>query len=185
MDEHAITQLLHAHRDGDAAALGRIFDALYAELRVVARHRLARLPPGATLSPTALVHESWLRLSGNPALDLRDRGHFMACAARAMRHALIDAARAHGADKRGGGALPITLTANLAADAAPLDVLDLERALLELEALDPGLCELVELRFFSGLSVEEVAALRGVTARTVFRQWQQARAFLQVTLEAP
>lgn len=180
--EHGITELLQHHRDGDRDALDRVFDALYRDLRGVAAQRLARLRPGGTLTPTALVHEAWMRLAGAHALELRDRGHFFACAARAMRHVLLDAARARGTDKRGGGALPVTLTANLAADAPALDMLDIERALVELEAIDPQLSELVELRFFSGMSVEDVAQLRDVSERTVFRQWQQARAFLQVQL---
>lgn len=180
--EHGITELLRHHRDGDPGALDRVFDALYRELRGVAAQRLARLRPGGTLTPTALVHEAWMRLAGAHALELRDRGHFFAVAARAMRHVLLDAARARGTDKRGGGALAVTLTANLAADAPALEMLDIERALVELEAIDPQLSELVELRFFSGMSVEDVAGLRGVSERTVFRQWQQARAFLQVQL---
>jgi RNA polymerase sigma factor (TIGR02999 family) len=180
--EHGITELLQQHREGDPAALNRVFDALYRDLRGVAAQRLARLPPGGTLTPTALVHEAWMRLAGAQSLDLHDRGHFFACAARAMRHVLLDAARARGAEKRGGGALPVTLTSNVAADAAPLEMLDLERVLVELEAIDPQLGELVELRFFSGMSVEDIAQLRGVSDRTVFRQWQQARAFLQVQL---
>ena len=183
--EQAITALLQAHRSGDAAALDRVFDALYRDLRGVAAQRLSRLRPGGTLTPTALVHEAWMRLAGAEALDLRDRGHFFACAARAMRHVLLDAARARGADKRGGGALPVTLTENLADDAPALEMLDLERALVELEAIDPKLCELVELRFFSGMSVEDIALLRGLSERTVFRQWQQARALLQVQLGEP
>ena len=185
MGEEAIVDMLHAHCAGDAAALGRLFDALYRDLRTVAAQRLLRLRPGATLTPTALVHEAWLRLCGAEALDLRDRGHFLACAARAMRHVLLDAARARGAGKRGAGALQITLSDSLVAAAPALDMLDVERALVELEAIDAGLSRLVELRFFSGMSVEEVAALHGVSERTVFRQWQQARAFLQVRLEAP
>jgi RNA polymerase sigma factor (TIGR02999 family) len=185
MGDQPITELLHAHRAGDSAALDQVFDVLYRELRGVAAQRLARLRPGGTLTPTALVHEAWLRLSGSGSLQLRDRGHFLACAARAMRMVLLDAARSRHAEKRGGGATPITLTGNLAAESAPMEMLDIERALVELEAVDPALCELVELRFFSGMSVEEVAALRGVSERTVFRQWQQARAFLQVQLEAP
>jgi len=180
--EQGITALLQAHRGGDASALDAVFDMLYRELRGLAAQRLARWRPGATLTPTVLVHEAWLRLAGASALAFNDRGHFLACAARAMRHVLLDAARARGAGKRGSGALAITLTDNIAAS-TPLDVLDVERALVELEALDPALGELVELRFFAGLSVEDVAALRGVTARTVYRHWEQARAFLQVQLE--
>lgn len=182
VDEHGITEWLQQHREGDPVALGQLFDALYRELRGLASRRVARLRPGGTLTPTALVHEAWIRLDGAKSLPLRDRGHFFACAARAMRHVLLDAARARGTDKRGGAALAVTLTANLAAEAPALEVLDVDRALVELEAVDPQLGELVELRFFSGMSVEDVAELRGVSERTVFRQWQQARAFLQVQL---
>lgn len=186
MDESAITSLLQEHRGGDASAMGRVFEALYAELRGLAAQRVARLRPGGTLTPTALVNEAWLRLVSASSLECNDRGHFLACAARAMRHVLLDAARARGAGKRGSGALAITLTDNLVAAAQPLpglDLLDVERALVALEAVDPALAQLVELRFFSGMSIEEVAVLRGVSARTVFRHWEQARAFLQVQLE--
>ncbi len=161
-----------------------VFQTLYRELRGLAAQRVARIRPGATLTPTVLVHEAWLRLNGASALEFNDRGHFLACAARAMRHVLLDAARAHHAGRRGGGSLAITLTENVAAS-APLDVLDVERALVELESVDPALGELVELRYFAGLSVEEIATLRGLTPRTVFRHWEQARAFLQVMLEDP
>ena len=184
MGEQAIVEMLQAHRAGDPSALDRLFDALYRELRGVAAQRLMRLRPGATLTPTVLVHEAWLRLSGAATLELRDRGHFLACAARAMRHVLLDAARARGTGKRGGGAVAITLGDHLAAEAPGLDMLDVDRALVELEAVDAELSQLVELRFFSGMTIEEVAALRGVSERTVFRQWQQARAFLQVQLES-
>lgn len=182
MAEQPITALLQQHKAGDASALDRVFQALYRELRALAAQRAARLRPGATLTPTALVSEAWLRLVGAAGLDFNDRGHFLACAARAMRHVLLDAARARGAGKRGSGAIAITLTDNVAAT-SELDLLDIERALVELEALDPKLGELVELRFFAGMSIDEVAALRGVSARTVFRHWEQARAFLQVQLE--
>lgn len=181
MADEDITRLLQAAGNGDRGALDRVFDLLYAELRRIAGQRIGS-QGGATLTPTGLVHEAYLKLARAEALPLENRGHFLACAARAMRQVLGDLARRHFAEKRGGDATRITLHENLAEPGSEIDLLDLERALDALDAVDPALRELAELRYFSGLSVEEVAALRGVTERTVFRQWQQARAFLQVQL---
>lgn len=183
MTDTDITQLLQQCNAGDRSALDRVFDLLYRELRRLAGQRVAQAGGAQTLTPTGLVHEAYLKLARASSLSLENRGHFLACAARAMRLVLTDLARQRGADKRGGEATRVALHENLAESAGPgIDVLDLERALDALDAVDPALRELAELRYFSGLSVEEIAALRGVTDRTVFRQWQQARAFLQLQL---
>ncbi len=178
-----ITQWLAQARRGDRAGLDRVFEALYPQLRQLAR---ARLSSGdRTLSPTALVHESWLSLSRNESLELTDRHHFMACAARAMRAIVIDHVRAEQADKRGGGAATVTLGAALGvavASGGP-DLLAIDQALDLLDGIDPLQRELVELHFFGGLELQEIAVARGVNEKTVRRHWQRARAFLLTQLD--
>jgi RNA polymerase sigma factor (TIGR02999 family) len=130
-----------------------------------------------------LVHETYLKLVGARHLDLRDRRHFFACAGRAMRHILVDHARAALADKRGGGVAPVELPPEVADRRTPSNWIDLDRALEELEEVFPDLRELVELRFFAGLTREETAELLGCSERTVQRDWQRARAFLYARLD--
>jgi RNA polymerase sigma factor (TIGR02999 family) len=177
-----ITQWLEEARSGDRASLDRVFEALYPELRRLAQSRLAA--GEHTLSATALVHESYMKLAGNRELDLVDRHHFMACAARAMRAIVIDQLRASHADKRGGGAPTITLGAALGQfDEADVDLLALDQALDRLDALDPAQRELVELHFFGGIEFQQIAEVRAVNEKTVRRQWQRARAFLLAQLD--
>jgi RNA polymerase sigma factor (TIGR02999 family) len=131
------------------------------------------------LSPTGLVHEAYLRLVGQAGMQLRDRRHFFALAARAMRQIVVDFARRRAADKRGGSARPLTLDERvLALPDRAAEIVALDDALGRLETLDPRLSRIVELRFFGGLSVEETAASLDVSPRTVKREWQKARAFL-------
>jgi RNA polymerase sigma factor (TIGR02999 family) len=130
-----------------------------------------------SLQPTGLVHEAYLRLAGSPDLAWHSRAQFFAIAARVMRQVLVDHARRRRAAKREG--CRVTLTEDAAPAAAPLDVLDLEEALTELAALDPRQARVVELRYFAGLDVEETAEALGLSARTVKREWQTARAWLQ------
>ena len=177
-----VTDLLVAARDGDAAKLGAVFEAVYPELRRLASWRAAGMSRSSTVTTTALVHETYLKLVRARDLDLRDRRHFFACAARAMRHILVDHARAGSADKRGGGIQPVELPADLGGAPAP-DWIDLDRALGELEQVNPALRELVDLRFFAGLSQDEAAELLECSSRTVQRDWQRARAFLYARLE--
>jgi RNA polymerase sigma factor (TIGR02999 family) len=177
-----ITELLREAREGDAAKLGAVFQAVYPELKRLASWRLGA-DAGSTLDTTALVHETYLKLIGAGALDLVDRRHFFNCAARAMRHILVDHARAASAHKRGAGERPRTLAGEPADSRPPADWIDLDRALAELDEVDPDLRELVELRYFAGLSREEVAALLGCAVRTVQRNWLRARAFLYARLE--
>lgn len=177
-----ITEWLAQARGGDRASLDRVFAALYPELRRLAQSRLTS--GEHTLSATALVHESYVRLARNQQLDLLDRHHFMACAARAMRAVVVDQHRASHADKRGAGAPTITLGAALGeADETGVDLLALDQALDRLDALDPAQRELVELHFFGGVEFQQIAQARAVNEKTVRRQWQRARAFLLAQLD--
>jgi len=184
--ETDITELVHAAGGGNSAALQDLFATVYDELKRLAHDQLAR-HAGATLNTTGLVHETYLKLVRPQALQLNDRGHFYATAARAMRQIVIDFARRRYADKRGGAAVQVvTLDDSAASD--PLDpeqLIHLDGAMNRLHALDPHLSELVELRFFAGLSVEQVAELRDVAPRTVIRDWRRARAFLFDSVNAP
>lgn len=176
-----ITRLLQLARDGSPQAMQAVFAQLYDELHAIARARAGRLAPGATLGATELVHETYLKLVAAD-LALQDRRHFLTCAARAMRQIMIDRARSASADKRGGAHAPITLQ-DAGGAALDLDVLDLDRALRDLAQIEPGLHELVELRYFAGLDMGEIATLRGVSERTNHRDWQRARALLALRLD--
>ncbi|HEV8125922.1 MAG TPA: sigma-70 family RNA polymerase sigma factor [Gemmatimonadales bacterium] len=174
-----ITGLLVALKGGDPAARDQLFRLIYRDLHARAHRQLARSRPGDTLSTTALVHETYLKLVGSTHQAYLDRGHFFAVAARAMRQILVDYARSRLADKRGGGARNSTLEPEqLAGPQRSEDLIALDEALIELSQLDERLAETVELRYFAGLSVEEVAEARGVSPRTVKRDWRKARAFL-------
>lgn len=174
-----VTELLSALSAGDAGAADRLFERVYAELRRIARRQLRRAARGETLSTTVVVHEAYLRLSRDGAWSVRDRGHFFALAARAMRHVLIDHARHRSRIKRGGGAVALELEeARLPAPERAEELLALDAALDRLEAADTELARLVEWRFFAGLSVEEIAELLEVSDRTVKRRFRAARAFL-------
>jgi len=180
-----ITELLARSAGGDAAAMDAVFARVYPELRRLAQSQLGR--GEHTLTPTALVHEAYLRLLGAAALPLTGRRHFFACAARAMRNILIDHLRAATADKRGGGREPLT-PEGLAAEASGFSphLLDLDRAMDQLDANSPRQREVVELHFFAGLTYAEIAELHEVSERTVIRDWHRARAFLHAQLdEAP
>ena len=155
------------------------FAAVYDDLRVLARRHVRRLHPGETLRTTALVHETYLKLSRGRPLAVQDRAHFFALASRAMRQVLVDAARTRRAAKRGGDALPASLDEGaLRVDAVGEEILDLDRALARLAEIDPRAASVVEWRYFGGLSEPEIAEALGVTERTVRRDWRQARAFL-------
>lgn len=177
--EENFTQLLAAAGAGDARAFESAFALVYAELKRLAGRQRARRRPGETLSTTVLVHEVFLKLSAGGTLAIRDREHFFALAARAMRQILVDGARARAAEKRGGGAIAVELEEGDAAVAAIADdVVALDRALSRLEAVDERLARLVEARFFAGLTDGEIAELLGRNERTVRRDWEKARAFL-------
>jgi len=174
-----VTRLLIAWREGKTAAPGELFALVYDQLRSLARFQVRRADPEQSLSATGLVHEVYLKLVDHSRLEVRDRGHFFALAARAMRQVLVDHSRRRSAEKRGGGAVPQSLEEDaLAADIRAEELLALDEALSRLEILDPRLVRLVEARFFAGLSVEEAAEALEVSARTVKRDWQKARALL-------
>lgn len=171
-----VTQILASLRAGDQAALDRLFPLVYDELRSLARRQLRRGPRGATLQATGLVHEAYLKLAGGSALDVESRGHFLGIAARAMRQVLIDQARSRLAQKRGGEWQRTTLgDGDGIVDVAPDDLLALSDALDELESRQR---QVVEYRFFGGMEEPEIAALLGVSERTVRRDWVKARAWL-------
>jgi RNA polymerase sigma factor (TIGR02999 family) len=177
--------LLRRCSSGDVDAYDTLFAAVYADLHRRARH-LAR-GAGATLSTTALVHETYLKLAGRN-LALNDKAHFFALAARAMRQVLLNAARDSLAQKRGGGQLEATFDSALAvpSDAGDqIDVIALDQALQQLAAADARLAQVVELHFFAGLGFGEIAGLLGLAERTVARDWRAARALLQMQLDAP
>lgn len=174
------TALLHAVRDGDARAADALLPHVYVELRRLAQARIAAEPGAVTVSATGLVHEAYLKLVGGGAWE--DRAHFTAVAARAMRQILTDRARARQAAKRGGGAQPITLQDTLVGEAVPERVLAVDEALETLAARDADLARIVEMRFFGGLTVAEIAEATGVSRRTVTRDWARAKAFLHAIL---
>lgn len=175
-----ITVLLLSARDGDAAALSRLFETLYPDLRRIARARLARDDRGTLLDTTALVHECYLKFAGADRLRPEDRNHFLAYAATAMRSIVVDFARARRAERRGGGARRETL--DLDQHDTPAngedEVIGVHEALDELAALDPRMGRIVEMRYFGGLSDAEIAAVLGLGVRTVRRDWEKARLLL-------
>lgn len=174
-----ITQLLAAVRRGERDALERIFPLVYDELHAVARRQLNRRRSGETLNTTALVHEAYLKLVDQTRAEWQDRSHFMAVAAVAMRHILVDYARRRTAHKRGGHEQPVLLDeVTPSIEARAEEILAIDEALTALAGLNDRLAKLVELRFFGGLTVEETAEVLGVSERTVKREWRKARAFL-------
>lgn len=159
--------------------LDQLLPAVYEELKRIAHRQLARARPGATLSTTVLVHEVYERLCGSPALPTGDRAHFYALCARAMRQVIIDHARERQALKRGAGQVVYALAGHDAPDIDQPDaIVALDQALSALDALDPRLVRMIELRLFAGLEPAAIAELSGVTVRTVQRDWQRARAWL-------
>ena len=177
-----ITGLLAAFRDGDRGALDRLFPIVYQELRERAHRQLAGRSSD-TLSTTTLVHEAYLKLTGSTHQSYEDRVHFFAVASRAMRQILVDYARRHAAAKRGSGDRPLSLDPDaVSGPRRSEELLELDEALAKLERLDERLGRVVELRFFGGLSVEEVGDAMGVSPRTVKRDWRKARAFLYQTI---
>ncbi len=176
-----VTLLLRALREGETGAFDRLVPMVYDELRRIAHGHLRRQRPGGTLDTTGLVHEAYLKLAEQTALDVRDRGHFLAISARAMRQVLIDFARARTAGKRGGPqAQRVTLEDDLAAVESQAErLLDVDRALERLRAHSERLARVVECRYFAGFSEEETAEALGVSLRTAQREWLRARAWLQ------
>jgi RNA polymerase sigma factor (TIGR02999 family) len=179
------TQILDDLQGGDHSAVDRLFPVVYGELRNLAAQYLARERKSHTLQPTALVHEAYLKLIDQTRVDWRGRTHFFAIGAQAMRRVLVDHARQHRAAKRGGGRQRITLDENLfAGSQREEDVLALEDALTKLAALDPRQARMVELRFFGGLTVDEVAEVLEMSKRSVEREWTMVRSWLRRELSA-
>jgi RNA polymerase sigma factor (TIGR02999 family) len=174
-----LTEFLRDLHVGPGAEANRHFAHVYEVLREIAHRHLARQRRGHTLGTTALVHEAYLRLAEPSGAPWQDRAHFFAVAARAMRFILVDYARRRGAEKRGGDRVRVTLTgADAADDGQAADLLDLDDALTGLAQRSERLAQVVELRFFGGLTVEESAEVLGVSPRTVKADWQKARLWL-------
>jgi RNA polymerase sigma factor (TIGR02999 family) len=181
-----VTRILSAIEEGDPSAARQLLPLVYDELRLLAAQKLAQEKPGQTLQATALVHEAYLRLVDvERAQHWNSRGHFFAAAAEAMRRILIDQARHKGSQRRGGGRDRRQLRDDDLI-AAPLneELLDLDEALAKLAAADPQAAELVKLRVFAGMTVEEIAQVQGTSPRTVKRDWAYARAWLGRELAA-
>ncbi|REJ73567.1 MAG: RNA polymerase subunit sigma-70 [Acidobacteria bacterium] len=183
MPRQEVTDLLAAWRQGRDGARDELFDRVYGELRRIAGAQV-RLQP-ATMAPTELVHETYLKLIGSARVSAVDRGHFFSLAARAMRQILVDSSRRRRAAKRGGLDQKIGLD-EVAEPAAPFDedqeLLALEEALQQLAERSPRLVRLVELRHFAGLPMEEIAEVLEVSSRTLRRDWRTARAFLHARM---
>jgi RNA polymerase sigma factor (TIGR02999 family) len=180
-----VTGLLLAWRRGDSDANSKLVAVVYEDLRRVARRRLRAERPDHSLTPTALVHEAYIRLVDLRRVQWQNRAQFFAIAARLMRQILVDHARAHAAAKRGGGGWKVPLSDHLGA-AAPyqVDLLDLDASLERLSSVDRRLTELVLLRFFGGLTIDETTAVLGLSAATVKRDWTRAKAWLFRDLRA-
>ncbi len=179
-----VTELLVRWRGGDRKALDALMPLVYAELHRLAKTYLQRERPGHTLQSTALVHEAYVRLAGQNTPQWQNRAHFFGVAAQLMRQILVDHARGHRADKRGGGALKLTLLeATEQAQPVDVDLVALDDALKSLAAIDPQQSRIVELKFFAGLSNEDTSEILGISTSTVKRDWVVARAWLFRELE--
>jgi len=179
-----ITEMLERCREGDRAAQDAVFARLYPELKKIAEGKLFNAPSGATVTPTVLVHEAYVRMVAGDRLDVETRRHFFTSAAQAMRHILIDHARRAAAGKRGGSDQRVDWTESLGGEVAGIDWLDLDRALDELARIDDRARRIVELRFFAGLSADETSELLEISSTTLYRDWQRARAFLHTRMTA-
>jgi RNA polymerase sigma factor (TIGR02999 family) len=182
-----VTAALEAWSAGDRQALPRVWPQIHDELRAIAAQHLRKERPGHTLQPTALVNEAFLRLAGRQRVQIEARAQFFAVAAQAMRRVLVDYARRRRAGKRGGREAPLPLTeigAGELAVAPQVDLLDLDLALTRLAVLDPRQAQVVELKYFAGMEIEEIGAALGVSASTVRREWRMARAWLRRELES-
>ena len=181
-----VTQLLNAVQSGRPGAWNKLFEAVYSHLRRLAEAQIAREPKGKTLQPTAIIHETYLRLIGTGNISFQDRQHFYSVAAKAMRHILVDDARKKGRRKRGGGIdmprkrVPLDECVDHLADQSEQSsvLLAVDEAVQRLESSDPELAELVHLRFFAGLGVDAAADVLGISPRTVDNRWRLAKAWL-------
>ena len=178
------TGLLDAINAGDRDAIGKAIALVYPDLRDIAHRRLRKTAPDAILDTTSLVHECYLKLAKLGRLNLEDRSHFLAYAARAMRSIVVDFAREKLAQRNGSGAEPVTLATDVvdADESNARALLEIEEALEVLGRVEPRLVQVVEMRYFAGYSVEEIALSLAVTERTVRRDWEKARLLLSNTL---
>jgi RNA polymerase sigma factor (TIGR02999 family) len=176
-----VTRILNAIERGDAKATDELLPLVYEELRILAAQKLSHESPGQTLQATALVHEAYLRLVGDEAYTWNSRGHFFAAAAEAMRRILVENARCKRRDKRGGGQRRIGVDVSEVAGVTSPDadsLIALDEALLRLSQIDGSEAELVKLRYFAGLTIEQTAASLGISPATAKRLWTHARAWL-------
>lgn len=176
-----IATLIASTESGDRSAADALFAALYAELHGLARRQLAGAGPGVTLGPTTLLHEAYLNISRREGATFPDRARFVGYAAKVMRGLIIDHARSRSAQKRGGAFRLVTLNEELdgSQEASDDEIVRVGSALEELSALEPALSDVVDLKFFCGFSFSEIAEMRGVSERTVERQWEKARIYLR------
>jgi len=180
-----ITRILNAVSLGETGALDELLPFVYSELRKLASHKMANLAAGQTLQPTALVHEAWLRLVGREEPKFEGRRHFFAAAAEAMRHILIDNARKKSTQRRGDGQRPVDLDGvDVAVSSCSEQLLDVNEALDKLAAERPLEAEVVKLRFFVGMTIEEAAEVLGISPRTAKNYWAYAKAWLYQEITA-
>lgn len=180
-----VTQILEAIEQGDRQAAEQLLPLVYDELRKLATRKLAQEKPGQTLQATALVHEAYIRLVGTDRVQRWDsRGHFFAAAAEAMRRILVESARRKNRRKHGGGLNRVDLQdADLAYTSSPDELLAIDDALAQLAAEDADAAQLVKLRYFAGLSIEEAATMMGIGRSTAYDHWDYARAWLRVAIQ--
>jgi RNA polymerase sigma factor (TIGR02999 family) len=181
-----VTRLLDAISAGDSDAIDEIFALTYRELRQMAHQRLHRSSRVTSLDTTALVHECYLRLVRLGQLQTRDRAHFLGYAGRVMRSIVVDFVRQRLAKRRGGDELRVTLRTDIrdcTAAVSEEQIMQVDAALQELASLDPRLVQVVEMRYFAGFTVEQIAQSRGVTTRTIRRDWEKARLLLYAALQ--
>ncbi len=182
-DAHSVTQLLEQWNSGDREALDKLMPLIYEELRKMAKRYMGQQNPGHTLQTTALIHEAYLRMAKQKEKHFENRAHFFGVAAQAMRHILVDYARARNTTKRGGLARPISLDeAALVTEERAAELVAFDDALKELESLSARQSRVVELRYFGGLSVEETATVLAVSPETVMRDWNMAKTWLHRAL---
>jgi RNA polymerase sigma factor (TIGR02999 family) len=185
-DHSQVSVVLREAQAGDQDAIPQLLSMVYDELHRLAQAQMARVPPGQTLQTTALVHEAYLRLVGKEDLQLEGRRHFFFAAARAMRDILVEQARRKAGPKRGGGRSRVVLDEAVAlTEPPPEEVLALHEALADLEKEDPLKAQIVNLRYFTGMSMQETAAVLGLSERTAHRHWRFTKAWLKSRLGEP
>ena len=185
-DNSQVSEVLQTAQAGDPDAMPRLLSLIYDELRQLAAAQMARLPAGQTLQATALVHEAYLRLAGKADLHLERRKHFFFAAARAMHDILVERARSKAGPKRGGGRRRVVLDEAVALiEPPPEEVLALHDALADLEKEDPLKAQIVNLRYFTGMTMKETAAVLGLSERTAHRHWRFIKAWLKSRLDEP